>query len=110
MPVYFGGGVAVGGYTLYQNNSTQLASNSQGTTATSNVKVNVNTQTTKAFDAVKDAVVSVEAYSEQQSSSSLEDLFGQNSGNSTSQTSTSEGSGVIYKRAVILLISSQITM
>ena len=29
-----GGGVAVGGYTLYQNNSTQLASNSQGTTAT----------------------------------------------------------------------------
>ncbi len=94
-----GGGVAVGGYTLYQNNSTQLASNSQGTTATSNVKVNVNTQTTKAFDAVKDAVVSVEAYSEQQSSSSLEDLFGQNSGNSTSQTSTSEGSGVIYKKS-----------
>lgn len=95
-----GGGLAVGGYNYYQDHaSSQLASNSQGVTSTSNVKVNVSTQTTTAFNKVKDAVVSVEAYSEQQSSSSLEELFGQSSSSSQSQTATSEGSGVIYKKS-----------
>lgn len=95
-----GGGLAVGGYNYYQDHaSSQLASDSQGVTSTSNVKVNVSTQTTTAFNKVKDAVVSVEAYSEQQSSSSLEELFGQSSSSSQSQTATSEGSGVIYKKS-----------
>lgn len=95
-----GGGLAVGGFNYYQDHaSSQLASDSQGVTSTSNVKVNVSTQTTTAFNKVKDAVVSVEAYSEQQSSSSLEELFGQSSSSSQSQTATSEGSGVIYKKS-----------
>lgn len=92
-----GGGVVVGGYALYQGReNTQLSATSSGTTQTSKLNVNVSTQTTKAFDTVKDAIVSVEAYSSEQSSSSLEDLFGQgsDSSDSSSQTSTSEGSGV----------------
>ena len=92
-----GGGAVVGGYSLYQQYS---GSDSQGTTSTSNISVNVSTQTTKAFNKVKNAVVSVEAYTESDSSSSLEDLFGQSSDSSeSSQTSTSEGSGVIYKKS-----------
>lgn len=96
-----GGGVVVGGYALYQGReNTQLSATSSGTTQTSKLNVNVSTQTTKAFDTVKDAIVSVEAYSSEQSSSSLEDLFGQgsDSSDSSSQNSTSEGSGVIYKK------------
>ncbi|KRL86585.1 S1C family serine protease [Ligilactobacillus apodemi] len=92
-----GGGAVVGGYSLYQNYS---GSDAQGTASTSNISVNVSTQTTKAFNKVKNAVVSVEAYTESDSSSSLEDLFGQSSDSSeSSQTSTSEGSGVIYKKS-----------
>lgn len=94
-----GGGISVGGYVYYQNHNSQVQDkieNSKGTTQTSNVKVNVGTQASKAFKKIKGAVVSVEAYSNSSSDSdTLEDLFG---GSSSSETSTSEGSGVIYKK------------
>ncbi|KRL05827.1 S1C family serine protease [Liquorilactobacillus oeni] len=94
-----GGGLAFGGYSVYQNyqNSSITTENSKGTTSISNLKVNVSTQATKAFNKIQNAVVSVEAYSSGSSSSSLDDLFGSNpsSGESTSE---SEGSGVIYKK------------
>ncbi|KRL42251.1 S1C family serine protease [Liquorilactobacillus nagelii] len=91
-----GGGIAFGGYQYYQNNSATVE-NSKGTTKVSNVKVNVSTQSTKAFNKIKNAVVSVEAYSESSSSSSLEGLFGSDSSSGTTE-SESEGSGVIYKK------------
>ncbi|MCP0887171.1 trypsin-like peptidase domain-containing protein [Ligilactobacillus sp. WILCCON 0076] len=90
-----GGGIAVGGYVLYQNNS-DTAENSQGTTTVSNVKVNVSTQATKAYNKIKHAVVTVEAY---EKSSSSDSLFGYSDGDSSSTTSESEGSGVIYKKS-----------
>ena len=61
-----GGGISVGGYVYYQNHNSQVQDkieNSKGTTQTSNVKVNVGTQASKAFKKIKGAVVSVEAYS-----------------------------------------------
>lgn len=94
-----GGGISVGGYVYYQNHNSQAQDkieNYKGTTQTSNVKVNVGTQASKAFKKIKGAVVSVEAYSNSSSDSdTLEDLFGDSS---SSETSTSEGSGVIYKK------------
>lgn len=94
-----GGGISVGGYVYYQNHNSQVQDrieNSKGTTQTSNVKVNVGTQASKAFKKIKGAVVSVEAYSNSSSDSdTLEDLFGDSG---SSETSTSEGSGVIYKK------------
>ena len=94
-----GGGISVGGYVYYQNHNSQAQDkieNSKGTTQTSNVKVNVGTQASKAFKKIKGAVVSVEAYSNSSSDyDTLEDLFGDSS---SSETSTSEGSGVIYKK------------
>lgn len=77
-----GGGAVIGGYVWWQNNST--ASNQSGTTTTTTTTVTQNTSATKAFNSIKNAVVSVEAYSG--SSSSL-------------TTSESEGSGVIYKKS-----------
>ncbi|KRM88695.1 endopeptidase [Liquorilactobacillus vini DSM 20605] len=89
-----GGGIVAGGYQYYQNNSATVE-NSQGTTKVSNVKVNVSTQSTKAFNKIKNAVVSVEAYSESSSSNALDGLFGSGSNDDTTE---SEGSGVIYKK------------
>ncbi|WP_281165392.1 S1C family serine protease [Liquorilactobacillus sicerae] len=91
-----GGGIVAGGYQYYQNNSATVE-NSKGTTKVSNVKVNVSTQSTKAFNKIKNAVVSVEAYSESSSSNALDGLFGSSSGDDTTE-SESEGSGVIYKK------------
>ena len=57
-----GGGISVGGYVYYQNHNSQVQDkieNSKGTTQTSNVKVNVGTQASKAFKKIKGAVVSV---------------------------------------------------
>lgn len=91
-----GGGIAVGGYNWYENRNV-TSNNSLGTTKTSNIKVDVSSQTTKAFKSVKNAVVSVEAYSSSSTSDSLEAIFGNSSKGET--TSTSEGSGVIYKKS-----------
>ena len=92
-----GGGIIIGGYAAYKHyTSTAVTSdNRKGKTVTSNIKVIETNQATKAFNKVKDAVVSVEAYS---SSSSLDDLFGSQNG-SEDETSASEGSGVIYKKS-----------
>ena len=91
-----GGGIAVGGYNWYENRNV-TSNNSLGTTKTSNIKVDVSSQTTKAFKSVKNAVVSVEAYSSSSASDSLEAIFGNSSKGEA--TSTSEGSGVIYKKS-----------
>ena len=93
-----GGGLAFGGYTVYQNHqdTAVTTNNMKGSTSTSKMTVNVNSQTTKAFNTVKNAVVSVEAYSSSSASSSIEGLFGGSSGSTTSE---SEGSGVIYRKS-----------
>ena len=96
---FLGGGIAFGGYAAYQayESTTVTGENSKGTAKISNIKVNVSTQSTKAFNKIKNAVVSVEAYTtSSSSSSSLNDLFGESSSGET--TSESEGSGVIYKK------------
>jgi serine protease Do len=89
-----GGGIVIGGYQYYQNNSATVE-NSKGSTKVSNLKVNVSTQSTKAFNKIKNAVVSVEAYSESSSNDALEGVFGSNP---SSGSTESEGSGVIYKK------------
>ena len=95
-----GGCGILGVYAIYQhyNNDTVTQDNRKGKTVTSNIKVTETNQATKAFDKVKDAVVSVEAYST--NSNSIDDLFGNITGGDSSEsaTSESEGSGVIYKK------------
>lgn len=91
-----GGGLTLGAYNLYQNQAVSSSDDSQATTKVSNVKVNVSTQATKAFNKIKRAVVTVEAY--QKSDNSIDSIFGFSSGSSEETTSESEGSGVIYKK------------
>lgn len=91
-----GGGLTIGAYNLYQNQAVSSSDDSQATTKVSNVKVNVSTQATKAFNKIKRAVVTVEAY--QKSDNSIDSIFGFSSGSSKETTSESEGSGVIYKK------------
>lgn len=94
-----GGGIVIGGCAVYNRYSSQTVTqdNRKGKTVTSNIKVTETNQATKAFNKVKNAVVSVEAYSS--SDNSLDSLFGNfGSGKSTKETSESEGSGVIYKK------------
>lgn len=91
-----GGGLTIGAYNLYQNQAVSSSDDSQATTKVSNVKVNVSTQATKAFNKIKRAVVTVEAY--QKSDNSIDSIFGFSSGSSEEMTSESEGSGVIYKK------------
>lgn len=91
-----GGGLTIGAYNLYQNQVVSSSDDSQATTKVSNVKVNVSTQATKAFNKIKRAVVTVEAY--QKSDNSIDSIFGFSSGSSEETTSESEGSGVIYKK------------
>ncbi|MDT7013301.1 PDZ domain-containing protein [Lactobacillus sp. PFC-70] len=104
-----GGGVAYGGIN-YLNNSgindtaVPAGTNKTGNTKTSNVTVNVNSQSTKAFNSVKGAMVSVINLQNQSSSSgTLGELFGQSSSSSSSSSKSeleeaSEGSGVVYKK------------
>ena len=91
-----GGGLTIGAHTPYQNQGVSSSDDSQSTTKVSNVKVNVSTQATKAFNKIKRAVVTVEAY--QKSDNSIDSIFGFSSGSSEETTSESEGSGVIYKK------------
>ncbi|KRL02370.1 S1C family serine protease [Liquorilactobacillus capillatus] len=95
-----GGGAIVGGYTVYQQSESNAVTtnNAKGQTGVSNIKVNVSTQSTKAFNKIQNAVVSVEAYSTKSSGDSLDDIFGSGS-SSSGATSESEGSGVIYKKS-----------
>lgn len=94
-----GGGIVIGGCAVYNRYSSQTVTqdNQKGKTVTSNIKVTETNQATKAFNKVKNAVVSVEAYSS--SDNSLDSLFGNfGGGKSAKETSESEGSGVIYKK------------
>lgn len=105
-----GGGAAYGGIT-YLNNSgindtaVPTGSNKSGNASTSNVTVNVSSQSTKAFNKVKGAMVSVINLQKQNSSNStLGQLFGQESSGSSSKSKSeleeaSEGSGVVYKKS-----------
>ena len=95
-----GGGIVIGGCAVYNRYSSQTVTqdNRKGKTVTSNIKVTETNQATKAFNKVKNAVVSVEAYSS--SDNSLDSLFGNfGGGKSAKETSESEGSGVIYKKS-----------
>ena len=95
-----GGGIVIGGCAVYNRYSSQTVTqdNRKGKTVTSNIKVTETNQATKAFNKVKNAVVSVEAYSS--SDNSLYSLFGSfGGGKSAKETSESEGSGVIYKKS-----------
>lgn len=87
------------------NNSSTTTSgnqNSAGETVVENVKVNVDSDITKAVDKVQDAVVSVINLQSQNQSSGFGELFGQQEESSSSDDSNleaySEGSGVIYKK------------
>lgn len=110
-----GGGIAFGGATYVSNHtststSVPAGSNSGGTTSTSKMSVKVDSQASKAFQAVKGSVVSVINMQRQSQSSSgisgiLGDLYGNSSNSSSSNKSkssletASEGSGVIYKKS-----------
>lgn len=105
-----GGGAAYGGINYINNsgiNDTAVpsGSNKSGNASTSNVTVNVSSQSTKAFNKVKGAMVSVINLQKQNSSSStLGQLFGQESSGSSSKSKSeleeaSEGSGVVYKKS-----------
>jgi len=105
-----GGGVAYGGISYINNsgiNDTAVpsGSNKSGNASTSNVTVNVNSQSTKAFNQVKGAMVSViNLQKENSNNSTLGQLFGESSSSSSSSSKSqleeaSEGSGVVYKKS-----------
>ncbi|MCH5461811.1 PDZ domain-containing protein [Lactobacillus sp. LC28-10] len=103
-----GGGIAYGGANYISNRDTTsvpTGSNKSGTATTSNMKVNVSSQASKAFSNVKNSVVSVINLQKQnQSSSTLNGILGGGGSSSSSSSSgslqtSSEGSGVIYKKA-----------
>jgi len=102
-----GGGIAYGGATYISNRDTSsvpAGSNKSGTASTSNMKVNVSSQASTAFSNVKNSVVSViNLKKENQSSNSLNGILGGNQSNGSSSNgslqASSEGSGVVYKKA-----------
>ncbi|KRK97666.1 trypsin-like serine protease [Secundilactobacillus odoratitofui DSM 19909 = JCM 15043] len=104
-----GGGIAYGGATYVSNhNSTAVptGSNSGGTASTSNLKVNVSSQASKVYSSVKPSVVSViNLQKENTSSNSLSGILGGDSSSDSSSNSSgslqtsSEGSGVVYKKS-----------
>lgn len=109
-----GGGITYGGMSYFNSSNdngtgTSLVStNKNGNTKISNVKVNLNTQAEKAFNATKDSVVSViNLQRESSSDDSLAGILGQIQGRSSSSSNSksgeleasSEGSGVIYKKS-----------
>lgn len=102
-----GGGVALGVNNVVRNYTSGLSvpngSNKSGGTKVNKNKANLNGESTKAYNSVKNAVVSVVNKQQVQSGSGLAGLFGQSSSNSSSSSSklqtASEGSGVIYKKS-----------
>ena len=94
-----GGGIAYGGASLLQSTGVDVAvpegSNAGGTASTSNLKVNVQSQSEKAYQAVKNSVVSV-INLKSTSSDSFDSMLGKSS---SKLEANSEGSGVIYKKS-----------
>lgn len=110
-----GGGITYGGMSYFNNSdsgtgTSLISTNKNGNTKISNVKVNLNTQAEKAFNATKNTVVSVINLQRESSSDNtlagilggLEDGSG-SSGSSSKKSgeleASSEGSGVIYKKS-----------
>ncbi|KRL78804.1 S1C family serine protease [Secundilactobacillus paracollinoides] len=103
-----GGGAVYGGANYISNHNSSAVptgSNSGGTAKTSTLNVKVNSQASKVYKAVKPAVVSViNLQKESSSSDGLSGLFGNSSSSSSSSSdstlqTSSEGSGVIYKKS-----------
>jgi len=110
-----GGGIAFGAANYMSNRQAESetavpsGSNSTGSTKTSNVKVNVSSQSEKAYSSIKNAVVTVINLKKESSTSSNSlygSIFGDSSSSSNSSSSDSskletyaEGSGVIYKKS-----------
>lgn len=109
-----GGGVAYGGASFVQNRmeatttAVPTGSNKSGETQISNVKVNVSSQSSKAFSTVKDSVVSVINLQKENNNDPdniLNSIFGDSESSSSKKSSSdklqtaSEGSGVIYKKS-----------
>ncbi|CAI2550146.1 Serine protease Do-like HtrA [Apilactobacillus kunkeei] len=94
-----GGGIAYGSASLLQSTGVDVAvptgSNAGGTASTSNLKVNVQSQSEKAYQAVKNSVVSV-INLKSTSSDSFDSMLGKSS---SKLEANSEGSGVIYKKS-----------
>ncbi|CAI2550455.1 Serine protease Do-like HtrA [Apilactobacillus kunkeei] len=94
-----GGGIAYGGASLLQSTGVDVAvptgSNAGGTASTSNLKVNVQSQSEKAYQDVKNSVVSV-INLKSTSSDSFDSMLGKSS---SKLEANSEGSGVIYKKS-----------
>ncbi|MGO2082928.1 S1C family serine protease [Vagococcus sp.] len=111
-----GGAIMIGGYVAYTDyiNPTVNSRSSQqvtepvenGKTKIANVKMDVNTDVTKAVKKMENAVVSVTTLQKQNSQlSELEQFFGQIQGGNNSEkvdegdlTESGEGSGVIYRK------------
>ena len=98
-----GGAVSLGGNIAYDHltNDTPVTTNQTGTSKVSNVSYKVSSGTTKAIAKVSDAVVSVINYQKASSSSSLDDLFGDDALDDKADAKeqpAGEGSGVIYKK------------
>lgn len=105
-----GGAVIVGGYATFNHltGNDGGVSGSNKKTEVSQVNYNVNSDTTKAVDKVKGAVVSVINMQKQSSSDDLMNQFGslfgqdnnaaQDENANGSLETASEGSGVIYKK------------
>ena len=102
-----GGGAALGinsAISTYRNCATTkvpAGSSKSGGTSVSKNKASLTNETTKAYNATKNAVVSV---INKQATSSSDSLYGNVTGGSTSSGSgsletASEGSGVIYKKS-----------
>ncbi|CDN24963.1 K01362 [Limosilactobacillus fermentum] len=102
-----GGGAALGinsAISTYRNCATTkvpAGSSKSGGTSVSKNKASLTNETTKAYNATKNAVVSV---INKQATSSSDSLYGNVTGGSTSSSSgsletASEGSGVIYKKS-----------
>ena len=102
-----GGGAALGinyaisTYRNYATTKVPAGSSKSGGTSVSKNKASLTNETTKAYNATKNAVVSV---INKQATSSSDSLYGNVTGGSTSSSSgsletASEGSGVIYKKS-----------
>ena len=102
-----GGGAALGSnsaistYRNYATTKVPAGSSKSGGTSVSKNKASLTNETTKAYNATKNAVVSV---INKQATSSSDSLYGNVTDGSTSSSSgsletASEGSGVIYKKS-----------
>lgn len=102
-----GGGAVVGINNYYQNHvttSVPMASNKAGGTKVNDNKANLNNQSTKAYQSVQTAVVSVinqqNVADQAQGLASLYGLSPEQGETKGSLQTVGEGSGVIYKKSV----------